>query len=105
MKRENTKSIAEAIVGFVEENHLEDGLQRARIFDAWDLIMKEMTSGAISPERAEALTSRKYFRDGVLTCTITSSTIRAQLRFQLEPILRKLNSLLGDELVSRIVLV
>ncbi len=105
MKRENTKSIAELLPRFVEENHLEEGLQRVRIFDAWDLVMKEMTSGAISPERAEALTSRKFFRDGVLTCTITSSTIRAQLRFQLEPIRRKLNSLLGDELVSRIVLV
>ena len=97
MKRENTKSIAEALLGFVEENHLEEGLQRVRIFDAWDLVMKEMASGTISPERVEALTSRKYFRDGVLTCTITSSTVRAQLRFQLEPLRRKLNSLLGDK--------
>ena len=105
MKRENTKSIADILPQFIEENHLGEGLQRARIFDAWDLVMKEMTAGVISPERAEALTSRKSFRDGVLTCTMSSSTIRAQLRFQLEAIRHKLNSLLGDELVTKIKLV
>lgn len=104
MKRENTKSIADVLPHFIEENHLGEGLLRVKVFDTWDLVMREMTSGAISPERAGSLTSRKYFRDGVLTCTITSSTVRSQLRFNVDDIRRKLNLLLGEEIVAKIVL-
>ena len=104
MKRENTKSISELLPGFIEENHLDEGLQRVHVFDAWESVIRDMASPSMSALQAGALTSRKFFRDGVLTCTMASSIIRTQLRFQIEPLRRKVNAVLGSEVVRKIVL-
>ena len=104
MRRENTKSISELLPEFIEENNLDEGLLRVHVFDAWETVLREIASPAVSPEQAAALTSRKFFRDGILTCTMASSIVRAQLRFQLEPLRRRVNSRLGGEVVTRIIL-
>ena len=104
MNREPAKSISSIFGAFVKENHLEDGLQRVRIFNAWDGLMCEISAPVLTREEALAITSRKFFADGVLTCKIASSVYRSQLRFQLEQIRKKLNSNLGAELVSKIIL-
>jgi len=104
MNREPAKSIGELLPKFVEENHMEDGLQRVRIFNAWEEIIYEIASPILTREEAETITSRKFFADGVLTCKLSSSVYRTQLRFQIEQVRKKLNSRLGAELVSKIVL-
>ncbi|MBO4571697.1 MAG: DUF721 domain-containing protein [Bacteroidales bacterium] len=104
MRRQNSESISSLLKSFVEENHLEDGLQRVRIFEAWDTALCSLVAPSMGDEAALRLTSRKFFRDGVLTCTISSSTVRSQLRFHLEPLRDRVNSLLGGEVVTRIIL-
>ena len=104
MKRENTKSISELLPDFIEGNHLDEGLQRVHVFDAWESVIRDMAAPSMSALQAGALTSRKFFRDGVLTCTMASSIVRTQLRFQLEPIRRKVNILLGEETVKKIII-
>lgn len=104
MNREPAKSIGELLPKFVEENHLSDGLLRARIFNAWEEIICEIAAPVLSREESEAITSRKFFSDGVLTCKLSSSVYRTQLRFQIEQVRKKLNSRLGAELVSKIIL-
>lgn len=105
MKRSNTRLISDVLKELIVEDHLEEGLQRVHIFDAWETVICELAAPAMGPEDAARLTSRKFFRDGVLTCTISSSTVRAQLRFQLDSLREKVNARLGSEVVTKIVLV
>ena len=80
---------------FIKEERLEDGLQRVRIFGAWDLVVGDAGARA---------TTNKFFRDGILYCTINSSIIRTQLYYRKEEIALKINKMLNDNIVSKIVL-
>lgn len=97
MKREKTKSIGEAIAAYVQEGHLEDGLLQARLFAAWDA----MVIGRVALREC---TTRRSFRDGLLSCKLNSSVVRAHLQFQLEAIRTELNARLGEEVVKQIKL-
>ena len=104
MQRENTINIGDAISRYIKECHMEDGLLRARIYDAWDELMVEIASGAMSREEALTLTSNKFYKDRVLSCRMTSSLVRIQLRFQIEQVRTSLNARLGSNLVDKIIL-
>lgn len=95
MKRENTQLIKDILQEFIKEEHLEDGLQRVRIFRTWDLVVGEAGARA---------TTNKFFRDGILYCTINSSIVRTQLYYRKEEIALKINKMLNDNIVSKIVL-
>lgn len=95
MKRENTQVIKDILQEFIKEEHLEDGLQRVRIFRTWDLVVGEAGARA---------TTNKFFRDGILYCTINSSIVRTQLYYRKEDIALQMNKMLNDSLVSKIIL-
>ena len=95
MKRENTQLIKDILQEFIKEEHLEDGLQRVRIFRTWDLVVGEAGARA---------TINKFFRDGILYCTINSSIVRTQLYYRKEDIALQMNKMLNDSLVSKIIL-
>jgi len=97
MKREQTKSLGEAISAYVQEGHLEEGLLQARLFAAWDAMrVGQVVLGDY--------TARRSFRDGVLTCKLKSSVVRTHLQFQLDVIRTELNARLGGEVVKQIKL-
>lgn len=95
MKRENTQLIKDILQEFIKDEHLEDGLQRVRIFRTWDLVVGEAGARA---------TTNKFFRDGILYCTINSSIVRTQLYYRKEDIALQMNKMLNDSLVSKIIL-
>lgn len=95
MKRENTQLISAILKEFIKEEHLEDGLQRVRIFQAWDLIVGEAGAKA---------TSNKFFREGILYCTVNSSIIRTQLYYRKEDIVAQMNKMLNGEIVLKLIL-
>lgn len=95
MKRENTQLIKDILQEFIKEEHLEDGLLRLKIFKVWDLVVGEAGARA---------TSNKFFRDGVLYCTINSSIIRTQLYYRKDDIALQMNKMLNDNIVSKIIL-
>lgn len=95
MKRENTQLISAVLKEFIKEEQLEDGLQRVRIFRVWDLVVGE--SGA----RA---TANKFFKDGILYCTVNSSIIRTQLYYRKEDIILQMNKLLQDNIIQKLIL-
>ncbi len=95
MKRENTQLIAEIIKEFVKEERLEEGLYRARLFKAWDIVVG--VNGA-------AATTNKFFRDGILYCTINSSILRTQMYYRKEDIIFQLNKMLSSTVVTKLVL-
>ena len=95
MKRENTQLIKAIIEEFIKEERLEEGLNRARLFKAWDLVVGEIGAKA---------TTNKYFRDGVLYCTINSSMLRTQMYYRKEDIIAHMNKMLNGTIVSKIIL-
>lgn len=73
---------------FIKSMKLSAGLNTRRIFEAWD-----QASGA------SRYTLRRYFRDGKLYVTLSSSMVRNQLGFQKEALKDRINEILrGDEL-------
>ncbi|MBQ6299063.1 MAG: DUF721 domain-containing protein [Bacteroidales bacterium] len=97
MKREATRSIGAVLADYVQESNLEEGLQQTRICAVWDA----MTLGQV---RLGDYTSRHTFRDGVLTCRIRSSVVRAHLLTQVEFLRQQLNAALQDEVVKQLKL-
>ncbi len=81
----------ELISIYIKEMKLTAGLNRQRIFAAWDEV-----SGAA------AYTVDRYLKNNVLYCAISSSVVRNRLYFQQDIILRNINEfLLNDELFVR----
>jgi hypothetical protein len=95
MKRENTQLIKAIIEEFIKEERLEEGLNRARLFKAWDLVVGETGANA---------TTNKYFKDGVLYCTVNSSILRTQMYYRKEDIIAHMNKMLNGTIVSKIIL-
>ena len=95
MKRENTQLISVILKEFIKQEQLEDGLERLRIFKTWDLIVGDTGARA---------TTNKFFRDGVLYCTISSSIIRTQLFYRREDIVSMMNKMLNGDVVKKLIL-
>ena len=95
MKRENTQLISDIIKEFIKEERLEEGLLRTRLFSAWDIVVGENGARA---------TTNKFFRDGVLYCTINSSIMRTQMYYRKEEIVVQLNKMLNGQVVMRLIL-
>ena len=98
MKRVSTRSIGDVIADYVRESSLEEGLLATRIYEAWDAL----TVGQV---RLGECTSRHTFRDGVLTCRMRSSVVRAHLQFQTGALTDLLNARLGGDYVKQIKLI
>lgn len=95
MKKEKSRILAQIIEEYIKEQGLQDGLQRVRIFKTWDLVVGERVAKA---------TLDKFFKDGILYCTIGSSMIRSQLSFRKDDIRVQINKMLNSNLINNIVL-
>lgn len=85
INRQNPEPLANAIPLFVRVHGLGKGLTSHLVFDAWDEI-----SGAAQ------YSTNKFFRDGVLSVTISSSVARSRLLFQLDIIKDDINKSLKN---------
>ena len=70
-------------------------MERVRIFKTWDLIVGDAGARA---------TSGKFFKDGILYCTITSSIIRSQLYYRKEDIVVLMNKMLNSDIIKKLIL-
>ena len=95
MKRENTQLISAILKEFIKEEQLEDGLNRVRLFNVWNLIVGEVGARA---------TTNKFFKDGILYCTVNSSIIRTQLFYRKEDIVALMNKMLNGDIVKKLIL-
>lgn len=84
--KKNALSMGEVISLYIREMKLSSGLNTRRIFSAWDDV-----SGAAQ------FTLKKFFRDGRLYITLSSSVIRNQLSFQKIVLLEKINEYLSND--------
>lgn len=89
--RKDAQGMHELIGQYIREMKLSAGFNRQRIFEAWDTV-----SGA------SRYTVDRFFRDGILYCTISSSVVRNQLYFQRDVILKQINECLeSDDMLVR----
>ena len=95
MKRENTQLISVILKEFIKEEQLEDGLERLRIFKTWDLVVGDAGARA---------TTSKFFKEGILYCTISSSIIRTQLFYRREDIVTMMNKMLNGDIIKKLIL-
>ena len=95
MKRENTHLISVILKEFIKEEQLEDGLERLRIFKTWDLVVGDAGARA---------TTSKFFKEGILYCTISSSIIRTQLFYRREDIVAMMNKMLNGDIIKKLIL-
>lgn len=84
--RKEAQGMSELIMQYIREMKLSSGFNRQRVFEAWDAV-----SGA------SRYTVGRFFRDGVLYCTISSSVVRNRLYFQRDVLLKELNAYLESE--------
>lgn len=84
--RKDAQGMDELINLYIREMRLASGFNCRRVFDAWDFV-----SGA------SRHTVDRFFRDGVLYCTIGSSVVRNQLYFQRDVLVRKMNEYLDED--------
>ena len=104
MKREPFKSLSSCLKEIISSEHLDEGLLRVRIFNAWDSVVYDMTSKFLGPEQSKTLTSSKFYQNQTLTCKITSSVVRNQLSMAKPQIIRQMNHILKGQYISRIIL-
>ena len=95
MKRENTQLISAIIQEYIKEAQMEDGLLRVKIFKVWDLIVGDAGTRA---------TTNKFFKDGILYCTISSSIVRTQLYYRKDDIIAQMNRMLSGNYVTKLIL-
>lgn len=86
LARKEARSMDELIRQYINEMKLTAGLNRQRIFEAWNTV-----SGA------SAYTVRMYLKSGILYCSISSSVVRNRLYFQRDIILREMNEFLAND--------
>jgi len=84
--RKDAQGMEELIGQYIREMKLASGFNRQRVFEAWDAV-----SGA------SRYTIGRFFRDGMLYCTISSSVVRNQLYFQRDVLLQQINEYLDKD--------
>ena len=84
--RKEAVSMDEVVKQYIRSMKLAAGLNTQRIFAAWDAC-----SGA------GEFTLKRFFRDGKLYITLSSSVVREQLRFQKDDLVEKMNHFLSQD--------
>ena len=83
IERKTAAPLESVLQAYIKAMHLTASHNTHRIFEAWG-----EASGA------ESLTLKKFFKDGTLYVTLSSSVARSQLQMQLLWIKQKMNELL-----------
>lgn len=78
--------MAQIMPMYIRALKLSSGLNTQRVFAAWDAV-----SGAA------AFTLRRFYRDGKLYITVSSSMLRSQLEFQKRTLVLSINDLLRKD--------
>lgn len=86
MARKTAQPLSDVLKDFIKANRLTRGINIQCVFRAWD-----------DASGAAAYTSRRFFRDGKLYITLSSSVVRSQLSFQKDLLLEKVNARLSED--------
>lgn len=95
IRRQESLSIADLLQSYVKELSLEDDFVKLRIYEEWDRVVMKLGGG---------ICIGRYFKDGILYCSISSSAIRNILYYDLPGIVNRINSAVPGGHLKKIVL-
>lgn len=96
-KRQNdSNTIKDLMQSFIKENNLTKGMQKLQIEEAW---AKLMGQGVVS------YTEQVQLQNKTLIVRLSSSVLREELSYGKEKIIKMMNEEMGEELVSKLMLV
>lgn len=96
-KRENDSfSIQDLMKSFIKENNLSKGMQKLKVEETWTKMM--------GPGVASHTTSIKL-QNKTLIIQLKSSVLREELSYGKDKILKMLNEELGEQLITKLMLV
>ncbi|GLB52304.1 hypothetical protein NBRC110019_13430 [Neptunitalea chrysea] len=88
-------SLSEALKSFIKENHLEGGIDKIDVRDAW---IQLMGNGVAN------YTQDIILKNETLHVSLTSSVLREELSYGKQKIIEMINEQLGKELVKELIL-
>ena len=86
LSRKEAVSMDELVYAYIREMKLSAGLNTQRIFAAWDEV-----------SHAASYTLKRFFRDGILYVTLSSSVCRRELSFRKEALVAAINEYLDKD--------
>ena len=96
-KRANDSySVKDLMGSFIKENNLSKGMQKIEIADAWATLMGQ---GVVS------YTTKIQLQNKTLVVALSSSVLREELSYGKEKIIKMMNEEMGEQLISKIMLV
>ena len=96
-KRESeSNSIKDLMQSFIKENNLKKGMQKIEIEEAWNLLM--------GPGVAN-YTESVQLQNKTLIVRLSSSVLREELSYGKEKIIAMMNDEVGENLISKLMLV
>jgi hypothetical protein len=96
-KRENDSfSMKDLMSSFIKENNLSKGMRKIKIEEAWASLMGQ---GVASYTEAIQLQNK------TLIIKLSSSVLREELSYGKDKIIKMLNSEIGEEAISKLLLV
>jgi len=96
-KRENDSfSIEDLMKSFIKENNLSKGMQKIKAEETWN---KMMGPGVATH------TSSVKLQNKTLIIQLTSSVLREELSYGKEKIIKMMNEEIGEDIISKLMLV
>ena len=96
-KRENESfSVKDLMQRFIKENNLSKGMQKIKVEETW---IKMMGPGVATH------TTSVRLQNSTLFIQLSSSVLREELSYGKEKIVKMMNEELGDEIISKLMLV
>jgi len=96
-KRENDSfSVKDLMASFIKENNLTKGMQKIEIEEAWAILMGQ---GVVS------YTTKVQLQNKTLVVALSSSVLREELSYGKEKIINMMNEKMGEELITKLMLV
>lgn len=95
-RKKEASSVKDLMQSFIKENNLTKGMQKLQIEEVWE---KLMGAGVVS------YTEYVQLQNKTLIIKLTSSVLREELSYGKEKIIKMINEEMGEELVTRLMLV
>ena len=95
-RKREANSMKDLMQSFIKENNLSKGIQKLKIEEVW---AKLMGAGVVSYTDSVQLQSK------TLIIKLSSSVLREELSYGKDKIIKMINQEMGEDLVSRLMLV
>jgi predicted nucleic acid-binding Zn ribbon protein len=96
-KRENDSfSVKDLMQSFIKENNLSKGMQKLKVEESWTKMMGQGVATHTTSVRLQNKT---------LIIQLNSSVLREELSYGKDKIIKMLNEELGDEVITKLMLV